>query len=498
MSGDSVAPGGMRSDRGVVTLAMGVVMLIVIAGALLSGPILDEYWTVSLTDLDKGPTALLHQWLGFTRPPIFNIWATLLSAAGITSIPVARIISNLPAMGFMLFASRRLLDRLPHQARYHAMFMLLVLSAGPTMKAFATYRSDFWQLMAFTVQIMVVRHIFFVGEDFRRRRDGMVALLAIIATMAAILLDYIAGLCAVVLTIATILACVANGLRKWARFLTTLLVITAICVAIIAKLQSETWLASFDRYQSWIQLEHAPTSSIMTMFIFGTVIHNPVALLGGWLERHGWDSRDTGFLATIGGTLVMSLLLLIEIDAQKNIITTDNAADIALLICAMMAVLAARLFRRPKWVIGFALYAIFSAVLGFLLVGSKKNWQESAKMIRRTVATCPATSVYVAPGWVLQDKPDSATAMREKPVFVLGYNSLAETHGFRARLVGAKPMAAIPPGHCPTLLWIEQVPPWRRFKPEAILKAAKLTGLDRMKLKVTRTDSGLILRADQP
>ena len=497
MSGDSVGQRGGRSNRGFVTVAMGVVIMIVIAGALLTGPSLEEYWTVSLTDLSHGPARLAHEWLGFTRPPIFNAWATLLSAAGFTSIPLARIISNLPALGFMLFASRRLLDRLPQQARYHAVFMLLVLSAGPTMKAFATYRSDFWQLMAFTIQIMIVRHIFFVGEDFRRRRDGAIAFLAIVSMMAAILLDYIAGLYAVVLAIATILACMANGLRKWARFLTTILVFTAICVAVIAKFQSEAWIANFDRYQSWILLEQGATSKIMLTLIFGAIIHNPVALLGGWLERHGWDQRDTGFLATIGGTVIMSLLLLIEIDAQKNIITTDNAADIALLICAMMAVLGARLFRRPQWVMGFALYAIFSATLGFLLVGSQKNWQAGAKMIRRAVATCPTSAVYVASGWVMQDQPGSTTAMRELPIFKLGYERLAEAQGFRAQLIGHRPTPAIMPAACPTLLWIEQVPSWRHIKPEDVLKATKLTGLDQTRLTMKRTETGLILRADK-
>jgi len=498
MSGEEAAERGKRTNRGVVTMAMVVVIVILMAGALLTGPVLDEYWTIKLTDLSQGPVKLATQhWMGFTRPPIFNAWATLLSAAGFNSIPIARIISNLPALGLMLFASRRLLDRLPNQARYHAVLILLVLSAGPTLKAFATYRSDFWQLMAFTTQIMITRHIFFVEEDYRRRRDRVIGVIAIVATMGAILLDYIAGLCAVVLTAATILACLAQGRRKWARFLGMTLIVTVIIAAIVAKFQSETWLRTFDSYRSWIQLEEQPTSAIIAMFIVGAIGHNPVALVGGWLERRGWDSHDTGFLVTLGGTVIMSFLLLIEIDAQKNIITTDNAADIALVICAMMAVLGARLFHKRGWVIGLAAYAIFSALLGFFIVGSQKNWQEGAKTIRRVVVECPTTAVYAASGWAMQDRPDSSTAEHERAVFNLGYKELADVQGFPIRLLGRTPVEAIAPGACPTILWIEQVPPWMRMTTDEILSDARLKGLNAAKITVTRTDTGLILRADK-
>ncbi|MFZ5705070.1 MAG: hypothetical protein ACOY5R_07365 [Pseudomonadota bacterium] len=50
---------------------------------------------------------------------------------------------------------------------------------------------------------------------------------------------------------------------------------------------------------------------------------------------------------------------------------------------------------------------------------------------------------------------------------------------------------------CPVLLWVEQVPPFVRPKPDNILRKSGLRGLETARLSLIRTHSGLILRADR-
>ena len=497
MMGDGQARRGTRAIRNIATIALAIVMLALVSSALLTGPSLDDYWTLYLSDPTIGPTRLIEQrWIQDIRPPLFDGWATLLSTVGFSSVPIARLASNLPVLLLLGYAARRFAKRLPDQAPFYALFLLLMLSAPATIRAFGIYRGDFWQLAAFAVQIVLTRHILFVQQDYTSRRDGPLAVLGIVATIAAITLDYGGALFGGVLAMATMLAAIARGLRRWARMLLLALILSIAAVVYMISWQAPAWKESFDLYQNWIEMGEGSSSAILAALIAGTILHNPIAIAGAWLGRLGWTKEDSAFAILTGAALAAALVAISQIDAQRRLITASNTADIAVLTAALIASAGARIADRRLWMTVLAAVAVLSSLVGLALIGIDGGWQAGAKKIARIVDSCPAAKVYAASGWRLDDGSHSRAAQREEPVFALGYKRLGSAHGFTPILLSPGTPSTAVPNACPTLLWIEQVP-HKTVKPGLALQSAGLNGLEAMRLSVIRTSTGLIVRADR-
>jgi hypothetical protein len=177
--------------------AVGIAAILAIAAldAGFRGPWLDEFWTLHLSDTSDGLLALIRDgWLRDAHPPLFSAWATLLSSLGISSISVGRLASNLLAAGLMLLAARRLAQRMPEQAGFNTLLMLLALSLPEAMEAFANYRSYFWQVAALTTLVMVARYVAATRTDLDLRKHADLAAIAALSTGGAIGLHYIGGL----------------------------------------------------------------------------------------------------------------------------------------------------------------------------------------------------------------------------------------------------------------------------------------------------------------
>jgi hypothetical protein len=121
-------------------------------------------------------------WLRDTHPPVFNLWATFLSLIGVTSIPVARLASNLPAAGLLVFAAVRFSRRMPEQAGFYAAMLLLTLSLPQAVDAFGNYRSYFWQIASFATLTFIARHVVFTDADLDIRKDFDLTIIAVLAT----------------------------------------------------------------------------------------------------------------------------------------------------------------------------------------------------------------------------------------------------------------------------------------------------------------------------
>jgi hypothetical protein len=146
---EELSHGAQRSrprDRSAIRLAIALsaILLAATAQALLRGPWLDEFWTQELSDPSRGLLHLSDGWLRDTHPPAFNVWATLLSSLGITSIPLARLASNLPAVGLRFWAAAEAVRRRRDDRSFHAAMLLLVLALPQSVVDFANYRSYFW------------------------------------------------------------------------------------------------------------------------------------------------------------------------------------------------------------------------------------------------------------------------------------------------------------------------------------------------------------------
>ena len=498
MMGARNVRGGTRSIGNIAAIALMIVIMILAASALLAGPSLEDYWTLYLSDPRLSFSRLVEKrWVQDIHPPLFDAWATMLSGLGMTSIPLARLASNLPALLVLVYAARHFAKRVPDQARYYAIFVLLTLSAPAAIAAFGVYRGDFWQLAAFATQMMLARHIMYVEKDYRSRQDGMLALIGVLATIAAITLDYGGALFGGIVAMATILAAIARGLRRWARFLFAALVLSITAVIYIISWQAPAWSGMFDLYQNWIEMGDSTSSGILLALLFGTILHNPIAIAGGYLGRANWTKHDTAFALLVGAALVASLVAVSQVDAQRRLITASNTADIAVLITALMAAAGIKIADKRMWMGALAGVAILSSLFSLAEIGLDGAWQTGAKKIARVIYSCPQTRVYAASGWRLDDGTGSNAAKREEPVFALGYMRQGHSHGFAPVIIRPDAPATITAGDCPTLLWIEQVPLRKHPKPEKILASAGLLGAKGMKLSTIRTTSGLIISVER-
>jgi hypothetical protein len=138
-------PGALRRARSAIGLiavgALAAILIVLSVDAVLRGPWLDEFWTLELSDTRKGIGVLIRDgWLHDSHPPVFNLWATFLTFIGVTSIPVARLASNLPAAGLMVFAALNFSRRMPEQAGFYAAMLLLTLSLPLSVETFGNYR----------------------------------------------------------------------------------------------------------------------------------------------------------------------------------------------------------------------------------------------------------------------------------------------------------------------------------------------------------------------
>ncbi len=498
MMGDVQGRVGLRPMGNIVAIALAIVITMLVSSALLEGPSLGDLWTLYLSDPAPGLRKLAEKrWIQDIRPPVFDAWATLLAMVNLSSLTLGRLLSNIPALALLIYAVRRFARRLPEQDGFYTIFLLLTLSAPAVVDAFAIYRGDFWQLTAFAIQLLLARHIISADQDYRSRKDGMLALLGMLATIAAICLDYGGALFGGVIAMATILVSLARGFRRWARsmLIATGLAVTGVIYMIMW--QATGWDASFDLYQNWIEMGHASTGGILSALLLGTILHNPIAIAGGWYGRDRWDKADTAFSVMIGAALIASLFAIVQIDSQRRMVTSSNSVDIAIMVCALLATAGAKIADRRLWMYGLAGVAALSSLVSLTNIGLGGAWHTGAKQIARIIAACPTTRVYAASGWRLDEGTRSRAAAREEPVFTMGYQRLAATRGFNPAILHPNAPQTAVLGSCPVLLWIEEVPQNRRPKPAQILKATGLQGLDKARLSVIRTATGLILRADR-
>lgn len=498
MTGDAAAREATSSIRAITATALAFIALALIANALLRGSSLAEYWTVELADRAAyggfGPL-IVRGWLHDTHPPLFSIWATLLTTVGVTSVPAARLLSNVPPFVLMIMAGSRLSSRISGETAFHAALLLLVLSVPATVRAFGNYNADYWQVAALTMLVQIGRHIAMSGGDLRRRVDRDIIPVAIMASAGSIMLHYVGGMFGVVLSLAIILSAMAKGFRRWARLLSLSVLISGLLTVACAYVQAHMWALEIDH--SWYEDQAASAGAVIAGIIFVALAHNPIPFAALKWVRDDWTKRDSAFVGMIWGALAVALLLLFEINAEKPVVAEPYMVGLPVLVCGAVAALAARLAHERKLFILFAAIAIAVVLLPFVAHGPEPRWHANAKQIGRIVATCPATTVYAASGWVLRDGVASKTARRDEPIYARGYRGLGASRGFTPRMTGVSGATQAVHGDCPTLLWIEQVPPSISLSPLRILTAARLHGLENSKLTVLRSETGLIVRSDR-
>jgi hypothetical protein len=479
---------------------VGAILAIATVDAALRGPWLDEFWTLELSDSRKGLLALVRDgWLRDTHPPVFNAWATLLAALGVTSIPAGRLASNLLAAGLMILAALRLSRRAPGQAGFNATLLLLTLSLPLAMESFGLYRSYFWQMAAIGTLTLVARHVASARADLDWRRDLDVAAIAVLATAGSIGLHYVGGLFGGLLAGAITLCAFARGLRRWAALMLATAALSSLFVVASLLLQAPNWAAEFDH--SWIDLPGFQALGLLATLALAPLWLNPVPLVGLWpglwIGQGTRDGSERLFVVLIGGVLVAGVAIVLAVHAVKPIVVHRYLLSVPVLVSALMAVPAAR-FAHARLPFGLlALMSVAVAATPLVESGIRPLWRENARTIATIVAGCPTTQVYAASGWALGPAAETRAARREDPVFERAYRTLAAPWGYGVEFIGQNGTAEATQGACPVLLWYEHTPNEAEDDLPAAIEAAGLTGLQNARLSVTRSRTGFVVRADR-
>jgi len=505
--GDYPSQGRERSATGPIAAgalgliaagALVAILMALTANAGLRGPWLDEFWTLELSDTSKGTLVLIHDgWLRDTHPPAFNLWATFLNSIGMTAIPAARLASNLPAAGLMIVAALHFSRRMRGQAGFYAAMLLLALSLPQSVITFAEYRSYFWQISALATLTLVARHVALTEVDLDIRKESVLAVIAILATAAAVALHYVGGLFGGLLAGAIALCAFARGHRRWAILVLATAAISSLFVGAVALLQAPNWAVDFDN--TWIDAEDfAATLGVPFALVVSAICHNLVPLAGLWAGRRHWTRSEGVFIAMMAGVIVGGVAIVLAIDAYRPIMVGRYFFSVSVLVCAIMAALAVK-FARDWRLFGLLALVSVAVVAGPLIThGAKPQWQEGARTIARIVGDCPTTRVYAASGWAIGPAAKTRTARREDPVFERAYRLLADKYGFEIHFIGQNGVARAKLGQCPVLLWYEHSPSNAEDDPEQALAAAGLTGLEEARLSAIRSTTGFVIRADRP
>jgi hypothetical protein len=401
----------------------------------------------------------------------------------------------------MILAARRFSRRLPDQAGFNMVLLLLVLSLPQAMDAFATYRAYFWYIAAVGTLVLVARHVTSTKDDLDWRTDIDIAAITVVAVATSIGLHYVGGLFGGLLSGAIVLSAYRRGLRRWAMLIFATAALASLFVAASVLLQAPNWATEFDH--SWIDLPVFAALGVPVSLAVTAIFHNPIPLVGLWLggSRPG-ESRpsesQTHFVAMIGGVLVVGVAIVLAVHAFRPIVVDRYLFAVPVLVCALMAVPAAR-FAQGSLLFGLlALVSVAVAAAPLVQDGIKPFWREDARTIAKIVSDCPTTTIYAASGWALGPAADTRTARREDPVFARAYRLLADSHGYAVRFIGQNGAAQARLGACPVLLWFEHSPNNAEDDLPAAVEEAGLTGLDNARLSAVRSPTGFVIRADRP
>lgn len=488
---------GLSVSRVIATTALFVMLTLAAVDAALRGPWLDEFWTLELSDTRNGLWALIREgWMRDAHPPIFNAWATLLASLGVSSIPAGRLASNLLAAGVMILAARRFSRRLPDQAGFNMVLLLLVLSLPQAMDAFATYRAYFWYIAAVGMLVLVARHVASANDDLDWRTDTDLAAIAVAAVTTSIGLHYVGGLFGGLLSGAIALSAHRRGLRRWAMLVFATAALASLFVAASVLLQAPNWAAEFDH--SWIDLPVLAAFGVPVSLAVTAIFHNPIPLVGLWLSGSRPGESQIHFVTMIGGVLAVGVAIVLAVHAFRPIVVDRYLFAVPVLVSALMAVPAARFAQGSLLLALLALVSVAVAVAPLIQDGIRPFWREDARTIAKIVSDCPTTTIYAASGWALGPAAETRTARREDPVFARAYRLLADSHGYAVRFIGQNGAAHARLGACPVLLWFEHTPNNAEDDLPAAVEEAGLTGLENARLSAVRSPTGFVIRADRP
>ncbi|MDP2330516.1 MAG: hypothetical protein Q8M19_07465 [Reyranella sp.] len=365
-----------------------------------------------------------------------------------------------------------------------------------SVETFPNYRSYFWQIASLASLAAVARHVAVTSVDLDLRRDLGLATISILAVSGSMALHYVGAIFGGLLAAAVFLTALAKRHRRWAILVLATAIAAFVQVVAVALLQARNWAVDLDH--SWI--EERPIAVVVAVpvaLVVGAALNNLVPLAALWPVWRRWTRSERTFVVLLTGVLGAGIAVVLAIDAFKPIMVDRYLFAVPVLVCAIMAAMAAKFDRDRPLRILLALWAAAVVSTQFLLHGAKPQWEEGARSVAQIVEACPTTRIYAASGWALGPAAETRAALREDPVFRRAYEELASKHDYEVRFLGQNERTRVTLGRCPVLVWYEHTPNNAEDDPRAAVAAAGLTGIEDAQLSAIRNPTGFIVRADR-
>ena len=309
-------------------------------------------------------------------------------------------------------------------------------------------------------------------------------------------LHYVGAIFGGLLAGAGFFVALARGHRAWAVLLVATAALSFIQMVFVAVLQAPNWAVDLDH--SWIEAQ--PIAAVLAVpiaLIVGAALNNLVPLAALWAGWRRWAGWERTYTALVAGVLGVGIATVLAIDAFRPIMVDRYLFAIPVLVCAILAAMAAKFDRDRPLRLFLALWAVTMVAGQFLLHGARPQWEEGAQSVAEIVKSCPSTRIYAASGWALGPAAHTRSARREDSVFRRAYEELASEHGFAVSFVGQNQTTVVAPGKCPVVIWYEHTPNNAEDDPRSAVEAASLSGIEQARLSTIRSATGFIVRADR-
>ncbi|MCT2399732.1 hypothetical protein [Novosphingobium mangrovi (ex Huang et al. 2023)] len=480
-----------------VTIALAALVIAITWTAFERGPWYDEFYTQYVTRPGPGWfEALTTSWLADNHPPFF--YMLMRATAWMGAIEPHRLV-NL-AVAAVAVLGGWLVVRGEARLRAPAAIMVLLLTANHwTMHSGTELRSYFTSLCAGALLSLTLASIWLSPSKGEWSRQAVYALTVLVAFNTHIITTLFSGAFIVpFLTVALL-----RRDRERLRALFPAPIAAGVVFLSVTALQFSHWEQNTQVF--WIAGGFNSARYSMEYAVQRTLEANPLILLGSvagtvLLCRDVLRTRkvpellELCLLAGVGLCLAFALLMGIHLIRPVIIekYLTAAVGTVAFVMAAACTRLLSALPRRVEVPLLFLALAVSLLALAdnARKVAALNSWMGTGRLIARTVASCPQTTVHTDDFW-------NADVMAMSPadnryVAPWAYKRIATRLGFHIAPASSRALSAT----CPNLFWAEH-DTTRRFDETSVLEHIRQSGFAIRSITLYRVGDGWVA-SDRP
>lgn len=465
--------------------------------ALTRGPWYDEFYTQYVTRPDRGwIEALRTSWLADNHPPFFYMlmrataWTGDIAHHRLVNIAVAAV----TATGGWIIARGE-----PRLRGGAALLVLLLASNEWTLHAGSELRSYFISLCAGALLSLTLAGIWMAPTQGGRGRQAVYAATVLVAFNTHIITTLFSGF----LLVPFIATALLRRDRARLRALLPAPIAAGTLFLAVTAFQLPYWTRNTQVF--WIEAGLPAAGHAALYLSLRTLEANLPILLGSaagslLLIRDALHERALPNLLSVclltGVGIVLGLAVLAGIHLVRPILIEKYLVVMGGALAFFLAAACARLLAAVSGRIEVLLLIAALIWTGFALmrnaqtIAVRNSWLGTGRLIARTVAACPDTTVHTDAFWNADVMAMSPADNRQ--VAPWAYHRVADQLGFRIAPATSRELS----GTCPNLFWAEHETQ-RRFDADAIARHLRESGFPVATVTLYRVGVGWVA-SDRP